>query len=69
MTRFFWFFLGLLVMAGGQAVAQQWGGVSPPQTVIIQPFPGVPQPDWMGPSRQMGQQLREILQQAPRPPC
>jgi len=71
MKPLFWFVLGAAVMVGGQAIAQ-WSTMTDNNGnrigTIYTPPPPVQQ-DWMGPSRQMGQQLQGILQDAQRNPC
>jgi hypothetical protein len=71
MKQLFWFVLGMAVMIGGQAVAQMstWtDNQGHSGTIYTQPAPV--QPNWMGPSQQMVQQLQGILQSGqPRNPC
>lgn len=70
MRQIFWVLLGAALMLSGQALADSFVFQdSHGRSGTIQSVPGPMPQDWMGPSRQMGQQLQGVLQNSQRNPC
>jgi len=71
MKQLMWFLLGAIVMIGGQALAQNfvWQD-NHGNSGTLQQTPTMQQQDWMGPSRNMQQQLNGVMQsERYRNPC